>query len=88
MIFCGVLIWRLVDISVIPELSAYPLVDFTAKLVEKDLLGEQRPIWDLKQENLRNAESKELVEALKDVQVIRRTKSEGHSLAVQRRRSI
>lgn len=83
--FCAVIILRLVYKSVIPELSSYPLVDFTAKLVENDG-REHRPIWDLKKENLRNAKSKEVVETLKDVQVIRRSKSDGPSLAVLRHR--
>jgi hypothetical protein len=82
--FCAVIILRLVYKSVIPELSAYPLVDFTAKLAEKTILEEHHPIWDLKKANLMDAESKEVVETLKDVQVIRRNKSEGHSLGVLR----
>jgi hypothetical protein len=73
----AVIVWRLVCRIVIAELSSYPLVDFAAKLVEKVISREHRLIWDFRKDILWNAKSTKVLKTLKNVEVIRRIKSEG-----------
>ena len=48
--FWATIIWRWYSKSAIPELSSYPLVDFVAKCVRKDVLLEHTPICSSERE--------------------------------------
>jgi hypothetical protein len=71
-----VLLWRCLWKPSTPRLSAYPLIDFTAKLDTQYKIGEFRPTCDLKKEVATDAESKEVIDALVEVMVLDRALSE------------
>ncbi|KAH0834433.1 hypothetical protein FOPE_03614 [Fonsecaea pedrosoi] len=71
-----VLLWRCLWKSSTPQLSAYPLIDFSAKLDTQYKIGEFRPTCDLKKEVATDAESKEVIDALVEVMVLDRALGE------------
>ncbi|KIW81980.1 hypothetical protein Z517_05006 [Fonsecaea pedrosoi CBS 271.37] len=71
-----VLLWRCLWKSSTPQLSAYPLIDFSAKLDTQYKIGEFRPTCDLKKEVATDAESKEVIDALVGVMVLDRALGE------------
>jgi hypothetical protein len=67
--FWGVIIWRWIGHYTVPELSSYPLIDFAAKLINKDILSKHIQLLDTEVEKLVPAGNKQIVEILNDLEV-------------------
>jgi hypothetical protein len=59
-------VWRNVERSIIPYLSAFPLIDFVAKLIDKDSLDQNHLLLSDKIDKLRAGDSVDVLNTLKD----------------------
>jgi hypothetical protein len=76
--FWLVAIWRWNHKYPIQNLSCYPLVDFAAKFVRKEVLPESDRMWQAGKHFLRDAGSKEVIDGLRETRLIRQAEDGDH----------
>ena len=65
------IIWRLCVGIIIPEIAAYPPIDFATKLIDRESSALGRPLLDEEKEELREADSVDTLKMLKEAVLIR-----------------